>query len=68
MRWSSFFIFSQNTLTLVTDPISVVCQCKVMGLDSSFKSRAELGKEMGIPGNPGSTEFNLGLLNELRRR
>ncbi|KAH7078684.1 hypothetical protein BKA63DRAFT_506919 [Paraphoma chrysanthemicola] len=48
------------------DSISVVDQCKVMGLDSSFKSRAALGQELGISGNPGSTEFNLGLLNELR--
>lgn len=66
MRWFLFFVSGQN-MTLETDPFSVVDQCKVMGLDSSIESRAELGQELGISGNPGSKEFNIDLLNELRR-
>jgi hypothetical protein len=57
-----------DLLTLETDPISLVDQCKVMGLDSSFESRAEYGQTLGISGNPGSTKYNLNLLNELRRQ
>jgi hypothetical protein len=52
-------------LTRPIDPHSVVDACKVRGIDSSFESRAKLGRQYGIQGIPGSAEFNTALLRRL---
>lgn len=66
--WFSQEAPSKNSTSGPNPDVSLIDFCDQNGLPSDFRSRAELGKEMGIPGKPGSAGYNTTLLKALQAK